>query len=59
MNKCFTTCVFALITITLSAQNFTTQGNAIRHTVTASVNGEPVLYIGALDGSVSKIRILD
>ena len=53
MNKLFTSCLFALITLSMTAQNFTTEGNAIRHTVTASVNGESVLYFGELDGSVS------
>lgn len=42
-----------LIDFTLRSQNFSIAGNAIRHTVTATVKGEDVLYIGELDGSVS------
>lgn len=57
MNKLFTTFAFALIAFTISAQSFTTEANAIRHTVTALVNGETVLYIGELDGSLSSYTL--
>ena len=53
MNKYFSFLITLLITLTTSAQNFTTEGNAIRHTVTASVKGKSVVYVGELDGSVS------
>ncbi|WP_298493967.1 hypothetical protein [uncultured Algibacter sp.] len=57
MNKYFSFLIVFLITFATSAQNFTTEGNAIRHTVTASVKGKSVLYIGELDGSVSSYNL--
>ncbi|WP_117883678.1 hypothetical protein [Aureibaculum luteum] len=57
MKKIFMAFVFALIAFTISAQHFITEGNAIRHTIVASVNGESVLFIGELDGSVSSYTL--
>ncbi|TPN81188.1 PQQ-binding-like beta-propeller repeat protein [Aquimarina algicola] len=53
MNKFFALCFFIVLTNSVKAQNFQTEGDAIRHTVVASVGGESILYIGELDGSVS------
>lgn len=53
MNIYFSFLIASIITLSVSAQNFTTEGNAIRHTVTASVKGKSVVYVGELDGSVS------
>lgn len=39
--------------VTIAQKNFSISGNAIRHTITANVNGNTVLYIGELDGSLS------
>lgn len=52
MNKFFTSFAFTLISLVVTAQNFITEGNAIRHTITASVNNENILYVGELDGSL-------
>jgi len=50
--------LFALINCAITAQkNFTTSGNAIRHTVAATVQGKTVLYVGELDGSISSYSI--
>lgn len=57
MYKCFSFLIVSLISLITSAQNFTTEGNAIRHTISASVKGKSVLYIGELDGSVSSYTL--
>ncbi|MBU2947155.1 WD40 repeat domain-containing protein [Zobellia uliginosa] len=57
MNKLLSSFLFTLIAFNISAQSFSTGGNAIRHTIIGSVNGESVLYIGELDGSLSSYTI--
>ncbi|MDO7173156.1 hypothetical protein [Mariniflexile sp. AS56] len=39
------------------AQNFSTEGNGIRNSITANVKGETILYLSELDGSVSAYTI--
>ncbi|TXG39089.1 WD40 repeat domain-containing protein [Seonamhaeicola maritimus] len=45
--------VLACFSQNINSQNFSTNGNAIRHIANAKINGTNVLYIGELDGSLS------
>lgn len=36
-----------------NAQNFYTEGNGIKNTITATINGKPGLYISEIDGALS------
>ncbi|XMO85908.1 hypothetical protein AAFN75_14045 [Algibacter sp. AS12] len=45
--------LIALISFTSKSQNFSTDGNGIRNSITANVKGKTVLYLSELDGSVS------
>lgn len=47
------TFVMALMSITLAANNFTTDGNGIRSIVNAKVNDKDVVYISEIDGALS------
>lgn len=57
MNKIFTSFLFLLLVFSACAQNFTTDGNTIRHVVNGTINGESILYIGELDGSLSSYTL--
>ncbi|MDO6760969.1 hypothetical protein Q4566_12215 [Tamlana sp. 2_MG-2023] len=45
--------LIALVSFTTKGQNFATDGNGIRNSITAHVKGKTVLYLSELDGSVS------
>ncbi|WP_303317257.1 hypothetical protein Q4Q34_01750 [Flavivirga abyssicola] len=60
MNKIKQTIILLLTSFLVQiglAQNFSTKGNAIRHSVIAEVNGESILFLGELDGSLSSHTI--